>query len=286
MSDGSAYGAAWSASLARGSEAERRSWLDFALTAADAADEVARRWFRRDVEVRTKPDRSYVTAADTEIERLIRERIADAWPAHGVVGEEFGTERGAGEVRWYIDPIDGTANFVRGVPLFGLLLALEVGDELQVGVVSMPAMEERWWAGRGLGAWAGGTGRRADAPRRIATSSINALGDAHLLYGELDELTAPDGPTPGFRALVDDVWRTRNFGDCWMYGLLAEGAADAVVEPDLNAWDLAGPMLVVEEAGGRWTNLDGGRSLEGRTVLATNGHLHEEVLARLTRRLD
>lgn len=281
MSSDAAFGAPWSASLAVGTEAERRSWLGFALAAADAADDVARRWFRRDVEVRTKPDRSYVTAADTEIERLIRERIADAWPAHGVVGEEFGTERGAGEARWYIDPIDGTANFVRGVPVFGLLLALEVGDELQVGVVSMPAMLERWWAARGLGAWAGGTGRRSDEPRPIATSSIDALADTHLLYGELDELTAPDGPTPGFRALAGDVWRTRNFGDCWMYGLLAEGAADAVVETDLNAWDLAGPMLVVEEAGGRWTNLDGGRSLEGRTVLATNGHLHDEVLARL-----
>jgi len=276
------FGPGWSASLARGSEAERRSWLDFALAAADAADEVARRWFRRDVDVRTKPDRSFVTAADTEIERLIRERIADAWPAHGVVGEELGTERGSGEARWYIDPIDGTANFVRGVPVFGFLLALEVGDELQVGVVSMPALDGRWWAGRGLGAWSAGTGRRADeAPRRIATSAIREVSDVHLLYGELDELAAADGPTPGFRRLAGDVWRTRNFGDCWMYALLAEGSADAVVEPDLNAWDLAGPMLIVEEAGGRWSNLDGGRSLEGRSVLATNGHLHDELLARL-----
>ena len=275
------FGPEWSAGLARGSEAERRAWLAFALDTVEAADAVARRWFRRDVEVRTKPDRSYVTAADTEIERLVRERIADAWPGHGVVGEEFGTERGSGEARWYIDPIDGTANFVRGVPVFGVLVALEVGDELQVGVVSMPALDERWWAARALGAWAAPTGGRGGAARRIATSGVRDLADVHLLYGELAELEAAHGPTPGFPGLAGDVWRTRNFGDCWMYALLAEGAAEAVVEPDLNAWDLAAPAVLVEEAGGRWSNLDGGRSLHGRSVLASNGHVHDEVLARL-----
>ena len=276
-----AFGAAASAARARGSEAERRAWLDFTLATVEAADAVARRWFRRDVDVRTKPDRSYVTTADTQIEELIRGRIADTYPAHGVVGEEFGTERAGGAARWFIDPIDGTANFVRGVPVFGVLLALEVDGELQVSALSMPALDERWWAARGLGAWSATTGRRAGEARRIATSDVRALADVHLLYGELDELSAPDGPTPGFAGLVHDVWRTRNFGDCWMYGLLAEGAAEAVVEPDLNAWDLAAPMLLVEEAGGRWSNLDGGRSLEGRDVLATNGHVHDELLARL-----
>jgi histidinol-phosphatase len=275
------FGPEASAARARGSVSDRQAWLAFAIATADAADAVARRWFRRDVEVRTKPDRSYVTAADTEIERLVRERIADAFPGHGVVGEELGTESGSGEARWYIDPIDGTANFVRGVPLFGMLLALEIGDELQVGVVSMPALDERWFAARGLGAWAAPTGGRTGDARRIATSGVRDLAAVHLLYGELGDVTAPHGLTPGFAGLAGDVWRTRNFGDCWMYVLVAEGAAEAVVEPDLNSWDLAAPVLVVEEAGGRWSNLDGGRALDGRTALTSNGHVHDVLLERL-----
>lgn len=275
------FGPAWSASLAAGSEADRATWLAFALETAEVADGVARRWFRRDVEVTSKPDRSYVTAADTEIERLIRARIADRFPGHGVVGEEYGTEEGTGEARWYVDPIDGTANFVRGVPVFGTLLALEIGAELQVGVISMAALDERWWAARGLGAWAARTGSLAGGgPRRIGVSEVGAVADAHLLYGELAGLDG-ETTTPGFRALVDAVWRTRNFGDCWMYGLLAEGAADIVIEPDLNTWDLAAPAVVVEEAGGRVTDLAGTRTIRNRNVLATNGLLHDAALARL-----
>jgi histidinol-phosphatase len=277
---GGTYGPAFSASKAAGSLAEREAWLAFALDACEAADAVARRWFRRDVEVSTKPDRSYVTAADQEIERLIRGRIADRFPAHGVVGEEYGADEGAGEARWFIDPIDGTANFVRGVPVFGTLVALEVGEELQVGAISMAALDERWWAGRGLGAWAGRTGALAASPRRIGVSEVDGVADAHLLYGELDELES-GAATPGFRSLVRSVWRTRNFGDCWMYGLLAEGSAEIVIEADLNTWDLAAPALIVEEAGGRVTDFDGNRTIGNRSVLATNGALHDGVLARL-----
>src|SRR5262249_8289410 len=163
-----------------------------------------------------KPDRSYVTAADTEIERQIRERIADAWPAHGVVGEEFGTERGGGGARRVIRPIRATANFVPGAPVVVRPLAVgSLADRARRGGQAvwggggwMRAVGERWWAAGGLGAWAGGTGGRAGDARRIATSSIRDLADVHLLYGELDELTAPDGPTPGFGTLVGDVWRT------------------------------------------------------------------------------
>jgi histidinol-phosphatase len=274
---GRGFGAEWSARRARGSREERLAWLAFALESAAAADDISRRWFRRDVEVKAKPDRSLVTAADTEIERLIRERIADRFPAHGVVGEEYGEEHGSAESRWYLDPIDATANFVRGVPAFGTLIALEVDGELQVGVVSMPAMGEVWWAGRGLGAWTRGPDGRQ---RSIATSAITGLADTHLLFGEANQLLHR---APGFAGLLDDVWRSRGFGDCWMYCLLAEGTAEAVLEADLSAWDLAGPVTIVEEAGGRFTDLTGSRTIHGRSAVATNGHLHDVILERLHR---
>ncbi|HET7726344.1 MAG TPA: inositol monophosphatase family protein [Candidatus Limnocylindrales bacterium] len=282
MSEGRpAYGSDWSASLARGSERERRAWLDFALETADAADEIAMRWFRQLERVDMKADRTFVTEADTGVERLVRERIGATFPGHGIVGEEFGTEAADAPARWYIDPIDATSNFVRGVPVFALLLALEVDGEPQVAVMSAPAMGERWYAARGLGAWAVG-GASGAAPRQLQVSGVADLQDAHLLHGELRDL---DGTplTPGFRALVDEVWRTRNYGDFWMYGLLAEGAAEIVVEPDLNPWDLAAPVLVVEEAGGRFTDLTGRRTIWGRSALATNGVLHDVVLERLTK---
>ena len=274
------HGPAWSASLARGSEPELRGWLDFALETADAADVVARRWFRRDVEIATKPDRTYVTAADREIERLVRTRLADRFPAHGIVGEEYGDEDRPGEFRWIVDPIDGTANFVRGVPVFALLLAVERDGELQAGVVSAPAMGERWFAARGLGAWAEGGASGAGVRRRLAVSRVAALGDAQVVYGAATDVQR-SGRAPGFTALLGDVWRDRGFGDFWGYCLVAEGAAEAMVEADLKIWDLAAPALLVEEAGGRITDLTGERRLDGGTALATNGLLHDEVLRRL-----
>jgi histidinol-phosphatase len=276
------FGPHWSASFARGSERDLRAWLDFALTTAAAADAIALRWFRRDVEIATKPDRTYVTAADREIERLVRTRLADRFPAHGIVGEEYGTEAGAGEFRWIIDPIDGTANFVRGVRVFATLLALERDGELQAAVVSAPAMGERWFAARGLGAWGedGPPGR--GTRRRLAVSRIASLADSQVVYGAATDVQR-SGRAPGFGALLDDVWRDRGFGDYWGYCLVAEGAAEAMVEADLKIWDLAAPALLVEEAGGRITDLDGVRRIDGGTVLATNGLLHDEVLERLAR---
>jgi histidinol-phosphatase len=275
-----AFGPAWSASLARGSEAERRAWLDTALEIADAADAVARRWFRRDVEVSTKPDRTYVTAADREVERLVRERLADRFPGHGLVGEEYGIEQGDAESRWYIDPIDGTANFVRGVPIFAVLLALEVGGEIQAGVVSAPALRERWWAARGLGAWVAGGATDDPGPRRLRVSRVGAIADAHILYGSAVDV-ASSGRAPGFQDLLAAAWRDRGFGDFWGYALLAEGAAEAMVEADLSPWDLAAPAILVEEAGGRFSDLAGIRRVDGGSALATNGRLHDEILERL-----
>jgi histidinol-phosphatase len=278
MTEVRAYGAEWSAGLRRGDEAELEAWLALAHAACDEADALARSAFRRDLRITTKPDRTFVTETDTAIERAIRTRIAAAHPDHGLVGEEYGTEAGDATTRWYIDPIDGTHNFIRGVPLFGTLLAVERDGELQAAVLSAPALRERWWARRGGGAWA--RGADDDVPRRIHVSGVASLADAQLLYGSGHDIEA-SGRAPGFHALLGDVWRERGFGDFWGYALLAEGAAEAMVEVDLWPWDAAAPMVLIEEAGGRVTDLDGRRAIDSKTFLATNGLLHDEVLERL-----
>jgi histidinol-phosphatase len=272
-----AFGPAWSAALRRGTDEELRGWLDVALAACDEADVIARAHFRRDLEITTKPDRSFVTQADMAVERMIRARLADAFPDHGLVGEEYGVEAADASVRWYIDPIDGTHNYIRGIPLFGTLLAVERDGELQAAVLSAPAMDERWWAHRGGGAWAR---NRGEAPRRIHVSGVTALADAQILYGSRRDIMA-SGRAPGFDALLRDVWRERGFGDFWGYALLAEGAAEAVIEVDLSTWDAAAPTVLIEEAGGRVTDLAGERRIDSGSFLATNGHLHETVRARL-----
>jgi histidinol-phosphatase len=277
------FGPAWSAAKARAAQDVLRGWVDLGRAIADEADAIALRHFRRDLDIRTKPDRTLVTQADTEVERLVRSRVLAAHPDHGLVGEEYGTEGAAATTRWYIDPIDGTSNFVRGVPLFATLLAVEHDGELQAAVISAPALRERWWAWRGGGAWVQRAG--ADAPRRIGTSAAAAIEDAHLLYGSGRAIVA-SALAPGFHALLDAAWRDRGFGDFWGYTLVAEGAAEAMVEIDLQPWDAAAPFLLVEEAGGRVTTLDGRRAFDGRTIVATNGHLHDVVLATLTRRED
>ena len=278
MTDPKTHGADWSAGLRRGDEAELEAWLALAHAACDEADKLARAAFRRDLRITTKPDRTFVTETDTAIERAIRTRIAAAHPDHGLVGEEYGTEAGDAMTRWYIDPIDGTHNFIRGVPLFGTLLAVEREGEPQAAVLSAPALHERWWARRGGGAWA----RGADdgAPRRIHVSAVASLADAQVLYGSGHDIEA-SGRAPGFHDLLGDVWRERGFGDFWGYALLAEGAAEAMVEVDLWPWDAAAPMVLIEEAGGRVTDLDGRRAIDSKTFLATNGLLHDEVLERL-----
>jgi histidinol-phosphatase len=275
------FGPEWSAGLRRGSGTELDGWLEVAHAACDEADDIARQAFRRDLEILTKPDRTFVTEADTAIEQAIRSRIAAIHPDHGIVGEEFGTAAGDAAVRWYIDPIDGTHNFIRGVPLFGTLLAVERDGELQAAVLSAPALRERWWAWRGGGAWAAGAaGAVGAAPRRIRTSRVTALGDAQILYGSGRDIAA-SGRVPGFPALLDAVWRERGFGDFWGYALTAEGAAEAMLEIDLSPWDAAAPTLLVEEAGGRVTDLEGRRRIDSGTFLATNGHLHDEIRNRL-----
>ena len=275
------FGPEWSASFRRGTDAELRGWLEVAMAACDEADRVARANFRRDLEIMTKPDRSFVTQADTAIERMIREHLASAFPDHGMVGEEYGTEAGDASVRWYIDPIDGTHNFIRGVPLFGTLLAVERDGELQAAVLSAPALDERWWAWRGGGAWARHRGETS--ARRIGVSGVGAIADAQLLFGSARDVVH-SGRAPGFEALIADAWRDRGFGDFWGYALVAEGAAEAMIEVDLFAWDAAAPLLLIEEAGGRATDFEGRRKVDSGTFIASNGRLHETVRNRLLTR--
>jgi histidinol-phosphatase len=271
-----AFGPEWSAARARVPDATLRDWLAFAHEACDAADAIALAHFRRDLDLERKPDRSFVTVADQGIEREIRTRITARYPGHGLVGEEYGSEAGEAETRWYIDPIDGTHNYIRGVPLFGTLLAVEHEGELQVGMISAPAMRERWFAWRGGGAWS----RGLDGERPVRVSRVGALEDAQLLYGGGRE-NAASGLMPGFDALLAAAWRERGFGDFWGYALVAEGAAEGMIETGINAWDLAAPMVLVEEAGGRLTDVDGTRRIDAPSCVASNGLLHDELLRRL-----
>jgi len=262
-------------------EAELDTWLAFALACCDVADEIALGHFRRDLVIETKPDRTFVTQADQAIEHAIRDRIAAAYPDHGLVGEEYGTQDGQGSVRWYIDPIDGTHNFMRGVPLFGTLLAAERDGELVAGVMSAPALGSRWYARRGGGAWAvDALGPGAGERRRLGVSQVAELADAQVLHASADEIAA-SGLAPGFPTLVRESWRDRGFGDFWGYALVAEGAAEAMVEVGPYSWDLAAPSVIVEEAGGRFTDLQGERTIHGGNALATNGLLHERILERM-----
>jgi histidinol-phosphatase len=251
--------------------------LAVALTLAAEADLVSLDRYRaQDLDVTFKADRSHLTDADTRIERLIRDHLAASRPGDAVLGEEFGDE-GASTRQWIVDPIDGTSNFVRGVPIWGTLLALAIDGVPQVGVVSAPALGRRWWAATGHGAW---TSERDGEPRPLAVSDVAELGQATLSYnslkgwdgaGRLDELIG----------LSRAVTRTRAFGDLWAYMLVAEGAIDIAGEFDLKPWDIAALVPIVREAGGRITDADGADDLGSGSALATNGVLHDAVLARL-----
>ncbi len=213
------FGTAWSAALRRVPEADLAAWLSLAIEMCEETDRLAMRSYRQRVPATRKPDRTFVTEADQAIERLIRERIRAVHPDHGLVGEEYGEEAGSAAVRWYIDPIDGTHNFIRGVPLFATLLAVEVEGEMQLGVMSAPALGERWYAARGHGAWVvAHDGLR----RRLRVSEVDALGDAQLVYGSRREDVA-SGLMPGFDAVIDACWRERGFGDFWGYALVGGG---------------------------------------------------------------
>lgn len=251
--------------------------LRFAHALLDETDAIAAGHFRGELTITAKRDRTLVTQADTEVETRIRERIAAAHPAHGIVGEEFGTEPGDGETRWIIDPIDGTHNFVRGIPIWATLLAVERAGRLVLGIASAPALGTRWSAVRDGGAWARFAGGEE---RPIGVSRIGLMAQGQLIFSSTAALDAA-GLGAGARRAASAAWRDRGFGDFWGYTLVAQGAAEAMVEVGPTLWDLAAPYLIVTEAGGRMTDLEGNPSWSGPRVLATNGLVHAEMLELL-----
>jgi histidinol-phosphatase len=238
--------------------------LTLALELADAADAITLGRFRADdLVVETKPDRTPVTEADRAVEDALRRLLAERRPGHRILGEELG-ETGEGDgPRWIVDPIDATKNYLRGIPIFATLIALEE----RVAVVSAPALGRRWWAERGEGAFSEG--------QRLRVSAVTRVEDAVLTY------TSLNGLDERFLALAARSWAPRGFGDFWQYMLLAEGAVDACVDSVANLWDLAAPKLIVEEAGGRLTDLSGGVRADGGNALASNGLLHDALLDAL-----
>jgi histidinol-phosphatase len=249
--------------------------LDLAQELADSADRITRDRFRAgDLVVESKPDLTPVSDADRAVERALREVLRDRRPDDAISGEEFGSS-GTAARRWVIDPIDGTKNFVRGVPVWATLIGLLDGDEPVVGVVSAPALARRWWAARGSGAWM----REPDAgQRRIAVSRVAELSDASLSYSSLSGWTEL-GRRDAFTALMGACWRTRAYGDFWSYMLVAEGAVDMAAEPELSLWDVAALAPIVTEAGGRFTGLDGVDGVRSGSAAASNGLLHDALLA-------
>ena len=251
--------------------------LALALRLVDDADAITMtRYEAADLRVETKPDLTPVTDADRAVEAAVRRTLDRERPGDGVVGEEYGADS-RGARRWIVDPVDGTKNFVRGVPVWATLLALQAGDDMLVGVVSAPALGRRWWAARGSGAW-----RRsgAAAVRRCTVSAVSRLADASLSYSSLSGWES-GGRLPGFLALARQVWRTRAYGDFWSHLLVAEGGVDVSCEPEVSLWDLAALQVIVEEAGGRFTDLSGRPGPDGGSVVCTNGRLHDEVVALL-----
>lgn len=228
-----------------------------------------------DLAVSTKPDLTPVTDADRDVEQAIREQLARARPGHGVLGEEFGDDAptgGGGKWRWVLDPIDGTKNYVRGIPVWATCIALQRSGESVVGVVSAPALGRRWWAARGDGAFADGAA--------IRVSNVADLADAQLSYDSVPGFEA-HGLGERFLDLARRCWRTRAFGDFWSHVLVAEGAIDVAVEPEVSLWDVAAVQVIVEEAGGRFTDLGGAGRPDGGSAVSTNGRLHDEILAAL-----
>ena len=245
---------------------------------ADAADAITmERFGALDLKVETKPDLTPVTEADKAAEAALRGMITSERPDDSVLGEEFGTSEGSATRRWIIDPIDGTKNYVRGVPVWATLIALVEEGEVVVGVVSAPALARRWWASSGAGAWGTMLGRE---PVRLTVSRVRAIADASLSYS--DSIGWSDKAGTGLADLISATWRQRAYGDFWSHILVAEGAVDIAAEPALGTWDIGALVPIVAEAGGRITAFDGGPALAGGCAVTTNGHLHDEVLRLLS----
>ncbi len=239
---------------------------------ADAADALTLPAFRQQLEVRTKADGTWVTSVDEAVERTLRSMILDRFPGHAVLGEEDGRQGPPDAPTWILDPIDGTTNFVKGNPVFATLIAVQVDGQEVAGVVSAPALATRW---DGL---AGGPAHQDGRPIRV--SQVAALGEAEVAFGGLDHFTG-SGRGDGVIRLVEATRRQRGYGDFWNHCLVAAGSTDVAAEAAVSLWDLAAVKVVVEAAGGRFTDLSGQRTADGGSALSSNGRLHDEALALL-----
>lgn len=249
--------------------------LELALELADIADAISLERFRAlDLHVESKPDRSPVTDADRSVEQALKDLLAAKAPNDALIGEEYGNT-GSASRTWIIDPIDGTANYLRGVPVWATLIALAIDGKPVLSVVSAPAMGRRWWAAPEIGVF---TKNIDGSTREIKVSAIAELENASLSYNNL-QLWDQAGMMPQLTELSRNIWRTRAYGDFWSYMLLAEGSVDIVAEHDLKIYDIAALVPIVEQAGGKFTALEGPLTAETSSVLATNGKLHTEVTA-------
>jgi histidinol-phosphatase len=243
-----------------------RADLDFAHRLADTADGITTARFRAlDLRVETKPDLSPVSEADRAAEEAIREAVSSSGRGEGVLGEELGDD--GGDVRWIVDPIDGTMNYVRGVPVWATLLALEREGKVVLGLVSAPELRRRWWAVRGEGAFANGERCRVSAVARLEDASVSTTSARRM--------------PAGWRTIVERAWSNRGLGDFWQHCLVAEGALEVGCDSRLNLWDYAGVQLIVEEAGGRCTTFAGAPPSPGESFVATNGVVHDGVVSLL-----
>lgn len=251
--------------------------LALALRLADAADEVAMaRFDAPDLDIRTKADASHVTEADLAVEQRIRGILETERPADGIFGEEFGVS-GEGARRWIIDPIDGTANYLKGIPMWTTLIALEIDGAPRVGVASQPSLGRRWWAASGQGAW---TNTPSGEPRRLQASAVDDISASSVSFQSVAQWDET-GHTDQLLRLSRAVWRDRGYGDTWPYMLLAEGRLEFVAEFGVKEYDIAALVPIILEAGGRFTDFEGRDSLASLSSLATNGILHDDFLALL-----
>lgn len=250
--------------------------LQLALKLADASDRVSLSRFQaQNLVVEAKPDSSPVTDADRAVEEAIREGLSVERPEDAIFGEEFGTS-GTGSRQWVIDPIDGTANFLRGNPIWGTLIALTIDGDPVVGVASSPALGRRWWAARGHGAWMSNSLNRDSQPKRLRVSEVSNLQDSALSLPRLNGWIEA-GFSEQALQLNSTIWRSVGGSDLWSYALVAEGVADATIEFGLQPYDIAALIPIVEEAGGNFTSLSGERGIHHGDVIVSNGKLHTEL---------
>ncbi|GAA3627536.1 histidinol-phosphatase [Microbacterium awajiense] len=255
-------------------DGDLRADLELALRLADAADAASMdRFDAPDLQVSTKADASHVTEADLATERAIRDLLAIERPDDGVFGEEFGIT-GDSPRRWVIDPIDGTANYLKGIPMWTTLIALEIDGIPRVGVVSHPAIGRRWWGATGLGAWTAGQDGRL---RSLAVSGVDTVADASVSFQSIGQWRDA-GRLDALERVTAAVWRDRAYGDTWPYMLLAEGRLEFVAEFGVKEYDIAALVPIVLEAGGRFSDIDGDDTLTSQSSLATNGRLHAAFL--------